>query len=254
MTVPGSSSRCPTASCAACSTTITGSSCRRRGPTRSAWPSSPTTTSPPRRPRPPSTPSSATRGSPSSAWRRRPRGPVVPRRDGAGRDAPLRPPRRQRSRRLRRHRPRPQGVRRPQAHRARAGGRAGHLLRLVVGAHARLQGDADDAAARRLLRRPPRRALRERPAAGAQPVLDEHLPVVAARPPLPLRRPQRRDQHRAGQPELDAHPRGDARLDALCPASSGPSRSARPAPRTPPASTRCSSCSTSVAVPCTTPC
>ena len=48
-------------------------------------------------------------------------------------------------------------------------------------------------------------------AARAQPLLDEHVPVVAARPPVPLRRPQRRDQHRPGQPELDARPRGDGR-------------------------------------------
>ncbi len=32
--------------------------------------------------------------------------------------------------------------------------------------------------------------------------------------PVPLRRAQRRDQHRAGQQELDARPRGDARLPA----------------------------------------
>ena len=62
-----------------------------------------------------------------------------------------------------------------------------------------------------------RRALRERHAAGAQPLLDQHLPVVAARPPVPLRRPQRRDQHGAGQPELDARPRGDARQSACSP-------------------------------------
>ena len=33
---------------------------------------------------------------------------------------------------------------------------------------------------------------------------------MAARPSVPLHRPQRRDQHRAGQPELDAGARGDA--------------------------------------------
>ncbi len=32
--------------------------------------------------------------------------------------------------------------------------------------------------------------------AGAQPLLDQHVPVVAARAPVPLHRPQRRDQHR----------------------------------------------------------
>ena len=37
-------------------------------------------------------------------------------------------------------------------------------------------------------------------------VLDQHVPVLAAGPPVPLRRPQRRDQHGPGQPELDAGP------------------------------------------------
>ena len=62
-----------------------------------------------------------------------------------------------------------------------------------------------------VLPRPHRPAHRERAAAGALAVLDQHLPVVAAGPPVPLRRPQRRDQHGAGQPELDARPRGDGR-------------------------------------------
>ena len=68
-----------------------------------------------------------------------------------------------------------------------------------------------------VLPRPHRRALRERAAARAQPLLDQHVPVVAARPPVPLHRPQRRDQHRAGQPELDARPRGDGRRARCCP-------------------------------------
>ena len=49
------------------------------------------------------------------------------------------------------------------------------------------------------------------PGPGPLPVLHQHVPVLAAGPPVPLRRPQRRDQHRAGQPQLDAGPRGDAR-------------------------------------------
>ena len=56
-----------------------------------------------------------------------------------------------------------------------------------------------------------RRARRDRPGAGALPVLHQHVPVVAAGPPVPVRRPQRRDQHGAGQRELDAGPRGAAR-------------------------------------------
>ena len=43
-------------------------------------------------------------------------------------------------------------------------------------------------------------------------VLDQHLPELAAGPPVPLHRAQRGDQHRDGQPQLDAGPRGAARL------------------------------------------
>ena len=59
-----------------------------------------------------------------------------------------------------------------------------------------------------VLPRPVRRALRLRDRAGALAVLDQHLPVLAAGPPVPLHRAQRRDQHRPGQPQLDAGPRG----------------------------------------------
>ena len=45
--------------------------------------------------------------------------------------------------------------------------------------------------------------------AGARPLalLNEHLPELGARPPVPRDRPQRRDQHAAGQRQLDARPR-----------------------------------------------
>ena len=100
-----------------------------------------------------------------------------------------------------------------------------------------------------------RRAGRVGAGPGAQPLLDQHVPVVAAGPPVPLPRPQRRDQHRAGQPQLDAGPRGAARAATCSPAtSSASSRSARRAPPTRPASTRCSSCCTSAAARCPTPC
>ena len=46
--------------------------------------------------------------------------------------------------------------------------------------------------------------------AGALQVLHQHVPVLAAGPPVPVRGAQRRDQHRPGQPQLDARPRGDA--------------------------------------------
>ena len=153
-----------------------------------------------------------------------------------------------------RHRPRPQGVPRPQARRARARRRDRHVLLVAVVAHARLQGHAHDAPAGRVLPRSPRRALRVGAAAGAQPLLDEHVPVVAAGPPVPLHRPQRRDQHRPGQPELDARPRGDGRRLGAAGRRPAPSRSARPARRTRPASTRSSSCSTSAGARSTTPC
>ena len=51
------------------------------------------------------------------------------------------------------------------------------------------------------------RAVRHRHRAGPLPLLHQHLPELAAGPPVPLRRAQRRDQHRPGQPQLDAGPR-----------------------------------------------
>ena len=121
--------------------------------------------------------------------------------------------------------------------------------------HAHLQGHVHDAAAR----------ARSSPTCSDERVESalalvhsrfshEHVPVLAARPPVPVHRPQRRDQHGAGQPQLDAHPRGDARRATCCPASSGRSRSARPAPATRRRSTRCSSCCTSAAAACRTRC
>ena len=44
--------------------------------------------------------------------------------------------------------------------------------------------------------------------AGAPALLDQHLPRVAAGAPVPHGRAQRRDQHRQGQLQLDARPRG----------------------------------------------
>ena len=48
--------------------------------------------------------------------------------------------------------------------------------------------------------------LESRIALGALEVLHQHVPVLAARPPVPLRRTQRRDQHPRRKPELDARP------------------------------------------------
>ena len=100
---------------------------------------------------------------------------------------------------------RPAGLRSAQAGRAR-GRRL--LLRLPVGADGGLQGDAHLAPAGRVLPRPGRRAAGQRAGPGPFPVLHQHLPVVAARPSLPVHGPQRRDQHPGRQPELDAGPRG----------------------------------------------
>ena len=80
-----------------------------------------------------------------------------------------------------------------------------------VVAHDRLQRNAHRAAGRAVLRRPDRRARHQRHRPRALPLLHQHLPVVAARAPVPLRRAQRRDQHPARQPQLDGRPRGPAR-------------------------------------------
>ena len=81
----------------------------------------------------------------------------------------------------------------------------------------------------------------------------QHVPELAARAPVPHARAQRRDQHRAGQRELDARPRGRDGSRAACRAtSSARSRSARRARPTRRASTRRSSCSTSRAGRCIT--
>ena len=102
-------------------------------------------------------------------------------------------------------------LRAAQAHRARArAGRRGRLLPEPLRPHPRLQGHAHLPPGGRLLRRPGRRAGRDLPRPRPLPVLHQHVPVVAARPPVPPGRPQRRDQHGDGQRELDARPRGAA--------------------------------------------
>ena len=54
--------------------------------------------------------------------------------------------------------------------------------------------------------------------ARALALLDQHVPELGARAPLPAGRPQRRDQHAARQRQLDARPRVAARL-ATCSAT-----------------------------------
>ena len=65
----------------------------------------------------------------------------------------------------------------------------------LLRAHARLQGHAHRAAARRLLPRPARPRLRSALADRPLALLHQHLPQLGPRPPPPPLRPQRRDQH-----------------------------------------------------------
>ena len=113
--------------------------------------------------------------------------------------------------------------------RGRAGGRPGPRHPVVQLADDRLQGHAHGGAAAGLLPRPAGRA--DQDGAGARPLalLDEHVPELGARPPVPLHRPQRRDQHAARQRELDAGARVAARLRAVRrrPAEGAPGRPAR---------------------------
>ena len=64
----------------------------------------------------------------------------------------------------------------------------------------RLQGDGRAERARRVLPRPPRRALRDDRLLRPQPLLDQHLAVVQARAAVHGPRPQRRDQHDRAAP------------------------------------------------------
>ncbi len=91
-----------------------------------------------------------------------------------------------------------------------AAGAARPLYAVLLDPHARLQGPAAGAAGRQLLRGSAQPA--DGLGAGARPstVFDQHLPVLAARPPLPFSVPQRRDQHGSRQRQLDGGaPAGD---------------------------------------------
>ncbi len=74
-------------------------------------------------------------------------------------------------------------------------GEAGRTRCLPVRRRLRLQGDGCAAGAAAVLRRPLGPALRDRLAAGPQPLLHEHVAVVHARAAVLGPRPQRRDQH-----------------------------------------------------------
>ena len=74
--------------------------------------------------------------------------------------------------------------------------------------HHGLQGHAAHRAARPVLPRPAQPADGDGAGAGALALQHQHLPELGPRPPVPLHRPQRRDQHAARQHQLDARPRG----------------------------------------------
>ena len=122
-------------------------------------------------------------------------------------------------------------------------GARGPVRRLELLAHDQLQGHADQLPAGRLLPRPARRARQERARARALALLDQHVPELGARAPLPRDLPQRRDQHGDGQRQLDARPR-----ERAAPASCSARTCAKilpvvsPATRTRRRSTTCSSC------------
>ena len=108
---------------------------------------------------------------------------------------------------------RAQALRHP-AH-LRAGLRPGVLRLLVLLAHDRLQGDVHPRPGPRLLPGPAGRALHERDVPRALALLDEHVPELGARAPVPVHRPQRRDQHADGQRQLDARTGVRARVRAV---------------------------------------
>ena len=108
---------------------------------------------------------------------------------------------------------RAQAVRDPSGGRARR--RPGPRDPELLVPHRGLQGHADRAAADRLLPRSAGRAHRLGARARALPLLDEHLPELGARAPVPDDRSQRRDQHAARQRQLDARARVAAGVRAL---------------------------------------
>ena len=115
-----------------------------------------------------------------------------------------------------------------------------HLRPVVEDAD--LQGHADGVADRGHVSRSVGRRRRIRARARAPALLDQHLPVVAARAPVSLRRAQRRDQHAARQHQLDEGARGPAQVERLRrrPAEGAAGDHARAA-ATPRPSTTCSS-------------
>ena len=118
----------------------------------------------------------------------------------------------------RRARVQPQAHRHPPPRRARRRGapraRGDVPHRVVLEQHADLQGPAHRAPAAGLLRRPARARDRDGDGARALALLDQHARLVGSRPPVPLPRAQRRDQHGARQHAVDARARAAAALGA----------------------------------------
>ena len=125
--------------------------------------------------------------------------------------------RRPRQPRPRPGRPRAQAVRDPQARGPRdpvaaPAARQGVLRPVAVHADDHLQGHAARAPGRRVLLGPRGHVDGVGARDGPPAVLDQHLSDVGPGAPVPLRLPQRRDQHAARQLQLDARPRGRDRL------------------------------------------
>ena len=130
-------------------------------------------------------------------------------REGAGDPPDLHRPR---PRRHRARRARAQALRDPQDGLERDPGAQAHAQPRVLRAqhelpHGHLQGPAAGRPGRPVLQGPAGPARRVGARAGAPALLDQHLPRVAARAPVPHGRAQRRDQHRQGQLQLDARAR-----------------------------------------------
>ena len=91
----------------------------------------------------------------------------------------------------------------PRDPRARPRARQGVLRAVAVVAHDRLQGHAARRPGGRVLPRPAGSAHGVGARAGAPALLDQHLPDLGPRAPVPHDRAQRRDQHAARQRQLD---------------------------------------------------
>ena len=154
--------------------------------------------------------SGAVRGAARAGLARRPVRRLHAGRHGQGQPAGDPPGVRGRGRRSRRrHGLRAQALRDPPPHpevdpALQHPGAAGVLRGEPLRPDRRLQGHAQRRPAPRLLPGPvqSRDGIGHRH--GALPVLHQHLPQLVPRPPVPVHLPQRRDQHAAGQHQLDA--------------------------------------------------